>query len=494
MNTSADANRRPEEGARGPADRPRPGGGLRRRLLLAGAAVCLAAAGLLAAKYLYAPWAAREETPAPQARAPSPAGQKPSGPVTPASPPSVATPASPATVQELRDEAFAVVRQLMAEFPRSARAVSCMGSVYAAFKDPDEAETWWRKALELDPTQADAYVLLAETAAARGDFEKAEGLWRKAQEIAPRRPGVHMGYAAALLAAGKPDEAIEAIHKELALSPDNRQCSALLGTAYSRRKEYEKAVEHYQRATEDEWVDPAVFYGLATAHARLAQKDKADACMEKFRALQAERDEQAAALKRMATDRGWVSQILAQTLTDAGTVYAENGKWQRAEAGWRRASLLDPRNTACRHSLVGLYSATGRLPEAVTVCEQLRQIAPRDAANEMNIGVLLARLKQFDAAEAAMRKAFDLGLKTPAGHRSLVRLLLSRNRNLPEARTWAEKLVALEPSAPNYLLLAQACHRAGDLPAARAALERALQLEPDNENVKKAYRVLQEGK
>jgi tetratricopeptide (TPR) repeat protein len=415
--------------------------------------------------------------------------------VTPASPPSVATPASPATVQELRDEAFAAVRQLMADFPGSPVPVSCMGALHHAFRNPDEAEKWWRKALELDPKRAATYVALAKAALSRGDLQKAEELWRHAWEIGPNAPGVSLGYATLLLTMNKPDEAIAALEKSGRASPRNSRHFALLGKAYLQRKDYQKAVENYLRVGEVGAGDPAVCNGLATAYARLGKQDKADEWLERLRVLRERHAEQ----ERLQSgeeylDRDWSASVLVLTLSDAGQMYAEHKNLPKAEACWRRAAAVDPKNKGCRYSLAELYGATGRLREAMSVCEQLGAIGPPTTADAVNLGMLLARLQQFDAAEAAFGKAIELDPKSPAGHRSLVRLLLSRNRNLPEARTWAEKLVALEPSAPNCLLLGQACSRAGDLPAARAALERALQLEPDNENVKKAYRVLQEGK
>ena len=470
MDTSADANRRQEERARGPADRPRPGGGLRRRLLLAGAAVCLAAAGLLAAKYLHAPSAARE----------------PSGAPVPL----------PATVEELRDEAFAVVRQLIADYPRSADAVSLMGTVHFAFKEPEEAEKWWYKGLEFDPKRVGNCTVLARAASIRGDLDAADRLWRQAQALAPDKPGVYSGHAAVLLRTGKPDDAIAALQKELALSPGDPQCFALLGKAYLQRQECEKAVEHYERALALGLEDRTVPLGLASAYTRLGRQDKAGECLRNLHALdEAQRSEMEALLARECDiDRARVTVVLARTLDDVGKVYAGHGNLSKAEASWRRGAAVDPKNRGCRLDLLELCASDGRTPEALDVCEELRAIPPRIAAVEMRAAELLAALRRFDEAEQAVRSAIDLEPKVPAGYRMLARLLMVQNVRLPEAKAWAAKLVALEPSAANCVLLAEACRRAGDLPGERAAVERALQLEPGNEMARRAYRALEEKK
>jgi Flp pilus assembly protein TadD len=116
----------------------------------------------------------------------------------------------------------------------------------------------------------------------------------------------------------------------------------------------------------------------------------------------------------------------------------------------------------------------------VAIGEQLRQIDPGNPTYHLNAGTVYAELQQFDAAEEAIRKAIELKPNLAVGHRSLVRILLIRNRKLPEAKALAQKLVELEPSAPNYSLLGEACRRNGDVAGAREALRRALELEPGN--------------
>lgn len=493
MNTSPDANRR--ERAEGPDGRRRPRGGPRRWLLLAGAAACLGAVGLVTASHLHTPWPARGETPTPQSAAPSPAGQKPPGPGPSASPTPAGAPASRATAEQLRDEAFATVRQLIADYPQNANAASLMGTLHFAFKDPEEAEKWWYKALELDPNGVGNHMVLATAAAIRGDLDTADRLWRRAQTLAPDTPGVYRGHAAVLLRAGKADEAVATLEKELALSPADPRCFALLGKAHLQRKDYEKAVDNYRRALEAGPVDPETRFGLATACARLGRNDEAEASMQEFEAMRA-RQQEAQTQERKSTyfDLSLSTGVLVLALGDAGQTYTECGNPRKAEACWRRAADVDPTNRGCRYHLAELYAAAGRPQDAVCVCRELQAIRPAGADDERALGLLLVRLQQFDAAEAALTRAIERDPKHPAAYRCLVQLLLARSRRLPEARARAETLVELEPSAPNCLLLGQTCHRAGDLPAARAALERALQLDPGNETVQRECRALQQGK
>jgi Flp pilus assembly protein TadD len=93
-----------------------------------------------------------------------------------------------------------------------------------------------------------------------------------------------------------------------------------------------------------------------------------------------------------------------------------------------------------------------------------------------------------------MRKSIEMAPKRPGAYFSLATLLLLWGRNLPEARTLCQELVALEPTARNYALLAEACKRNEDIAGARAALERAMELDPGNQDFKGAYKALSERK
>ena len=458
--------------------------------LIVGVAAFLAISATVAVKLLWRTQDGRREGGGSQVGSTAQDGRAalPSEPPAPA--PTAAAPTAGVqpdpTGDDLKAEAMAVVRQLMADFPGYSDPMALMGTLYRRLQNDDEAEKWWLKCLQRNPERADAYIGLARVAESKGNLEKALEMWRKAQQLNPRMPGAYSGYAATLLEIGRADEAIAALEKEAGIPPEDGRCFALLGRAYAQRREHRKAADCYRQAIDLQPEESANYYGLANAYTRLGQKDKADLCLEEFKALRADEDAGVTRRKMAANDRNWSARIGAQTLTDAGVFYAGHGNTRKAQELWRRAAALDPRNRESRQRLVDAYGSTGRLQEAVAFCEQLRAIAPRNAQYQLNTGVLLAGLQQFDAAEAALRRAVELAPKRPAGYLSLVRLLLVRKRNLAEAKALAEQLVALEPSAPNYSLLAEACHRNGDVAGARAALRRALDLEPGNMKIDKA--------
>jgi len=389
------------------------------------------------------------------------------------------------TTEALKEEAFGVIRQLMQDFPGDTGAMALMGKLHRWLGETAEAATWWQKCLEQNPAEVKAYLGLARIAEMKGDSEKALELWRKAQEINPALPGVYGLPAEVLLKMGRTQEAAAALEKEIQRSPRSSHYHFLLGQAYFQQREHEKAAQCYQKAIETEPESSEPYYGLASVCTRLGQADKAREYMEKFQGLR-DREEQAnEGLLREPDERPDMILILAWIHVDAGTFCATHLRPKEAEGHWRRAASLDPRDRPCRQALAGLYRRSGRLPEALELYEQLRQIDPGNAAYyHGNMGSMLVRLRRLDAAEETFRKALELAPKDPPMYRNLVQLLLLRNQKLPEAKALAQKLVELEPSAPNYSLLGEACLRNGDRDGAREALRRALDAGPGNVKTK----------
>jgi tetratricopeptide (TPR) repeat protein len=451
-------------------------------LLAAGVLVCAAAAGAAGT-----PSSWGRDGPV-QADAHPPRNEPPrSGP---ASPDPLAAPAAPGAsdpaAEALREEAFAVVRQLMQDFPEDTAAMGMMGTLHRWLGDSAEAARWWQKCLEQNPREVRAYHGLAVVASMKGDWETALALWRKAQDISPDAAGVRGASAEVLLKMGRAQEAVAALEKEVELSPGVAMYQFLLGQAWFQQKEYEKAARCYQKALEIEPRFSHAYHGLGCTCMKLGQTDKARQYLDRFQGLREQEEQTNTELRRGGTQQD-MAIILARTHVNAGDLCAAHRRLKDSERHWQRAAALDPRNRSCRQSLADLYRLSGRFSEALEVCEQLRQIDPGNAPRYyVSIGSLLIRLQRLDDAEEAFRKGLELAPALPPLHRGLVQLLLRRGQKLPEAHTLAQKLVELEPTAPNYSLLAEACHRNGDVAGAREAVRRAMDLEPADGKARKA--------
>ena len=441
--------------------------------VIGGALVCTAVAAFMVSRSSWWTGPATRPGAGPPPREEPRAGATMPGPSTSTARPEVAAP----TAESIRQEAFAVIRQLMEEFPDDPGAMCLMANVHMRFTQSAEATKWWQRAIDRNPRQANAYHGLALVANETGDRKKALELWRKAQEINPDLPGVYGAPAEALLEMGRPQEAAAALEKEIRLSSGTPRLYYLLGQAYHQQQEYGKAVERYQKAIEMEPRDPKPYYGLASALAELGAPDRARECMEKFRQRKDQEEQAMLEVRRTADDPFVATQVLAEAHTDAAGFYAACQRLKEAEAHWQRAASVDARHTRCRRALAEWHRLGGRPAEALKFAEELRKIDPAQASYHLYAGDLLIQLERYDAAEEALRRVLDLAPNRPGAYRPLIQLLLPRNKNLPEARALAQKLVELEPTATNWRLLAEACCRGGDLDGARQAVRRALDFE-----------------
>jgi Flp pilus assembly protein TadD len=171
----------------------------------------------------------------------------------------------------------------------------------------------------------------------------------------------------------------------------------------------------------------------------------------------------------------------------AGKVYLAHGRWELAEAHLIRAAELNPSDTECREALAGLYDEAGRLEEAAHIVEQLRDLEPWNLAHRRNLGILEARMNDWEAAEATFRELCAIAPDRAVGYAGLAELCLRADKALPEAETLAATAVRLEPTAWHYFILAAICEKEGDVARARQALEQALALDPGNARYKAMY-------
>jgi tetratricopeptide (TPR) repeat protein len=332
-------------------------------------------------------------------------------------------------IKALQEEALQVVDALRDEFPGSSDPLVLLGNLHNTLGNSDAAAACWQRCLETDPKRADAYRGLGLVAMRKGQYEKALGLWRKALQIKPEMSGVRTLSARALMALGRPEEAVAPLKKDIEISPDAGTSYFELGQAYRQLKEYEKAKESYQAAVRIRPDYTNAYYGLALACQRLGRTDEFGTYMEEFQRLKAHNRQTDRDLRSAYDDVTSARQSVAQTHTEAGQVYFGHGNLQSAQQHWQRAARLDPKNTVCRMQLVAVYVEGQKDREALQVCEELSRIDPDDAVTYINIGVLNARLKRFDAALSAVDRAIQLDPDNPEYRQARKRIQAWRRRD-----------------------------------------------------------------
>jgi tetratricopeptide (TPR) repeat protein len=147
---------------------------------------------------------------------------------------------------------------------------------------------------------------------------------------------------------------------------------------------------------------------------------------------------------------------------------------------YEAALKADPQSALIHNQLGAALGRAGHHDRALHEFDQAITLAPDYAAAHTNRGLVLKQLKRWREAEEAVRKAIQLGAKSPTPYIAMARLL-DRVGGTMEAIDELDKAVDLDPSHIEALMtLADYYFESYNLREARKTAERVLALEPDN--------------
>lgn len=383
---------------------------------------------------------------------------------------------------ELKQSAVEAARQLAEAYPQDALTYALLGSAYYNTGRSAEAAKHLQKCLELNPNQADAYEILGRIAYEKGQLEEAIRLGNEALKRSQPTPELLNQLGRAFLDLGRTEQAAATLKKAVSLPRPISESHYLLGQAWLQAREFALAKESFQRALALLPDHTQACFGLYTACMRLGQTEEAARYREQFQKLEAT-DRKALTTRSAQEDTlsglPLVRQTVARTLFGAGQIYRVHNEPAKATDLFRRSAALDADNLVYRSALEAMFVARKAEAEGIAAFEQLAAEQPGSVLNHFFLGRLHARLNQFEPAERAYRKVLQSAPDWPQASRALVELYLRADQKPAEARTLAGRLVELEPTGPNYYLLALACLKNNDQPGALDAAKQAATRSPN---------------
>ena len=158
-----------------------------------------------------------------------------------------------------------------------------MDGVYGTGKTPeesiDQALDLAHKVLEKGDSDAGAQFLIGYAYSQKGQFDKAISELEIARDLFPNNADINAGLGMILNAAGKPEEAINALKNAIRLNPiPPGWYISWLGEAYRLAGHYEKSAHEYRKAIQLQPDDMFSHLNLAFCYIKLGQK--ADAYAE----------------------------------------------------------------------------------------------------------------------------------------------------------------------------------------------------------------------
>jgi tetratricopeptide (TPR) repeat protein len=289
-----------------------------------------------------------------------------------------------------RDDAVGVLTGLAEILEKDGKAQEAQevrleaAQIYADAKEWDKVGGVLRPLLAADdPALRGQAVLMQADALSRSKrYDEALDLLAKEKDS----PAVASRRAEVLSRAGRQEEAAR-VFSELAGAGDAQALAAAQG--FQRLDRYQESIPILEKLAASHPDQAVTGFLLGAAYERTGQKDKAVAAFRRVIALQPD---------------------FHAALNYLGYTFAESGtNLEEALSLVSRALALDPDNGAYVDSLGWTYYRLGRPEQARGYLERAARLEPEDATLQEHLGDVYVALGQTERARQAYQRAIDLG-------------------------------------------------------------------------------------
>jgi tetratricopeptide (TPR) repeat protein len=246
-------------------------------------------------------------------------------------------------------------------------------------------------------------------------------------------PAVDLSVELSALKAGDTATAIAGLEKNLESNPTSAEAHLLLGQAYFRASQTDKAQEQFLAA-----------FSLNPASVPPLESTDADEWL-KF-----------------------------------GNAHAKLDQLNEALAAYQTVLKIKPDKAAAYTNIGVVYYESGKFDEAVQQMQKALEIDPGDADTHYMLGATYVQQQKLDDAEKSFNKAIELKPDLAEAFTGLGNVQLARNK-VDDAVKTLQRATSLQPDqAEAWLALGQAYVMQGNKPEANKALNQCLQIsQPD---------------
>ena len=260
------------------------------------------------------------------------------------------------------------------------------------------AEAAAMKALEIDDNLAEAHISLANVRIWHRWGNGAEEEFKKGLQLNPNYSTGHQWYSIYLAVAGRLTEAIAEMEKARELDPFSIIINVELGCPYLYSKQYDRAIEYFQKALEMDSDFPFGHFALAEAYDQTGRYEQALAEHEK--ALELARRGQAIDLGGGDAPRAWYA--LTGPLQNAYKQLRGPNYWQDRLVS---ATKLYDDGRATASAVAGIYAILGDKEQAVDWLEKAYEQSD-DFLVFLNIQPEFENLRSEPRFRALVKKIF----------------------------------------------------------------------------------------
>ena len=387
---------------------------------------------------------------------------------------------TPATSEEVYAEGRSIAQRLAETYPTVSQLTDLRAEFELEFGDSQIARQIWEQRLKQDPDDLNALDGLGKVAQHQGDLAGAVNYYRRGVLAQPADMARRLTLGLALRESAQLLEAKSVLEAVATQQSDNAEAHVELACALLQLDDIDCAQQHLEQALELVPNQRSVHMELARIMTRKGEHERAKYHLSEHRRLQelfASNREQG---RRIYDDQRQALKQVANLYSNAARQLLDQNESSTAVPLLHRACQLDVENLDARQLLSWLAARSGDVDRAI---QWLEQIADRHSTQFIVVRDLAKLELQAGRVGAAENRLIEFPHQNPNNpqiYMGLSEFYLSVDGNAARALDYARRLVALEPSAPAYALMATAYDACGEADKAIHALDQALALDPAN--------------
>jgi tetratricopeptide (TPR) repeat protein len=341
--------------------------------------------------------------------------------------------------------------------PGIIQAKTALARVHLMLRQTAKAEAYVGQVLEANPKSVEGHLVKGDIYLLKGDGQNAVAQFRTVVVEQPQFIPGYVRLAGAHALNREFDLAVQTLQNGLKFDPRSKEALQTLARVYAAKKDMPAAEEQLRRIID---IDPADLPARANLGDFLVATKKTAPAEEAYRAIiQRAPQSPLGYLKLSRLYRG-------QNKPKEGLAQLEQGYRSNQVSAELLTELIQAQLQQKQHGA------------AVALCTKRIADNPRDVFAYNLLGWVYTDLKNYQEAEAALKKAIELQPLWPAPHTNLAKLYLIQGRKA-EAIEKLQAAIATNPKdASGCLSLALLHERDQDYAAAMQVYERALKENP----------------
>jgi len=363
------------------------------------------------------------------------------------------------------DGAVSDLRIVLRDKPDSAQAMIGMGRAYNLKGEPEVAESYWRKALEVNPANIGALMPLVAARMKRGDTERAEDLLVQATKSNANNP-VLTEMLVKVRVSKKDWAGAQAAIDVLQKQPNNHLIAQMLtGMLLETQGLYSKAIEIYKGVLLEKPDLGTALLAITRSYKVANQSEEYIAFLKSY----------------LEKNPGGihVSNLLAQA-------YAAEKKWDQAEKVLKQTISLEPKSTTAYRLLGAVLLSQGKPSDAEAVYKKGLGIMPESPELMLTLAKHFKEVKAYEKAIESYEAMLNKYPNADEAANDLADLLVNTSNDPDKLKRAIELVERFKDSQQPYAMdtYGWVLFKIGEFDKAVSVLKKSAKAVPGNADIR----------